>query len=90
MADRRRVKISATVDPELLKAVDGFVDQHPELDRSKVIDEALSLWYASEQEKAMRSQFEDGSGVDPDEWKAWEGLRDAAASRLLRRDDQNR
>jgi len=85
VAERQRAKISATVDPDLLKAVDAYVDEHPELDRSKVIDDALSLWYAREQEKAMEAQFADGSGVDPAEWQAWRAIRDEAANRLFRR-----
>jgi hypothetical protein len=83
--ERQRAKISATVDPDLLKAVDAYVDEHPELDRSKVLDEALGLWYAREQDRAMEAQFADGSGVDPEEWQAWRAIRDEASNRLFRR-----
>jgi metal-responsive CopG/Arc/MetJ family transcriptional regulator len=44
MGQRHRVKISATVDPELLDGVDAYIREHPGRDRSKVIDEALMLW----------------------------------------------
>jgi hypothetical protein len=81
---RRRVKISATIDPDLLRVVDAYVAEHPDTGRSKVIDEALSLWHARQQEAAMRAQFEDESGVDPEEWEAWRALRDAATARRLR------
>ena len=38
-----RVKVSVSVDPDLLNAVDSFVREHDELDRSKVIDQALKV-----------------------------------------------
>jgi hypothetical protein len=82
---RRRVKIGATVDPALLRAVDDYVARHPEYDRSKVIDEALYLWYAREQERAMREQFEAPDDVGPGEREAWRRIRRAAAERWLRR-----
>lgn len=82
-AERRRAKISATIDPGLLDAVDAFVAQNPGADRSKVIDEALLLWYAGQQQKAMIEQFSEGSDVDSDEWAAWQSLRRAAAARRL-------
>jgi hypothetical protein len=77
------VKIAATVDPDLLRAVDAWLSEHPELDRSKVIDEALHLWYARVQERAMEEQFAEPSEVDPDEWATWRAIRDAAAVRRL-------
>ncbi len=40
---RRRVKVSATIDPRLLRAIDRYVRAHPGSDRSKVIDQALWL-----------------------------------------------
>jgi hypothetical protein len=82
---RHRVKIGATVDPALLKAVDDYVAQHPEFDRSKVIDEALFLWYTREQERAMREQFEAPDDVVPEEQAAWRRVRRAAAERWIQR-----
>ena len=82
---RRRTKISATVNAELLQAVDRFVREHPGSDRSKVLDDALRLWCAHQQEQAMREQYADDGGVDPEEWVAWCAIRDAAAERSLRR-----
>jgi len=78
---RRRVKVSATVDAETLDAVDALVGSRPGLDRSKVIDEALHLWYAREQERAMETQYSDDAEVDSDELTAWQTLRRAAAQR---------
>jgi len=81
---RHRVKISATVDPDVLDSVDAYVRERPGRDRSSVIDEALTLWLAREQERAMEAQF-DGPGAPEDEWRAWSSIRDAAARDRLAR-----
>jgi hypothetical protein len=82
-AARRRPKIAATVDPSLLQAVDAWLRLHPDFDRSKVIDEALRLWCARVQERAMEEQFSSPDEVDRSEWDAWRAIRDAAAARQL-------
>jgi hypothetical protein len=82
----RRRKISVTVDPQLLRAVDAYVEQHDELDRSRVIDDALAHWYALRQEEAMVEQF--SSAPDPEEraeGEDWRRIRQEAATRLLKR-----
>ena len=79
-----RVKVSVTVDPDLLNAVDSFVREHDELDRSKVIDQALTLWSAAQQEAAMERQFTEA--LEPEaERRAWHRARRAAAAKRLSR-----
>jgi hypothetical protein len=80
---RRRPKITATLDPDLLASVDAYVAAHPELDRSAVIDKALRLWRARELELAMEAQFTAPDGVDPTERQPWDHIRRAAAVRQL-------
>ncbi len=80
---RRRRKVTATLDPELLAVVDAYVAAHPETDRSAVIDEALRLWRVREMERAMDAQFAAPDGVEPAEREAWDELRRAAAIRQL-------
>ena len=80
---RRRPKITATLDPDLLASVDAYVAAHPDLDRSAVIDEALRLWRARVLEHAMESQFANPDGVDLAERQAWDGLRSAAVAHQL-------
>lgn len=79
-----RVKVSVSVDPVLLRAVDEFVQTHEGVDRSKVIDEALGLWSAARQDEAMAAQF-----ASPDEptaeRSAWRATRRAGATRRLHR-----
>ena len=79
-SSRRRPKITATLDPDLLASVDAYVAAHPDLDRSAVIDEALRLWRARELERAMEIQFANPDGVDPAERQAWDRLRSAAVA----------
>ncbi len=82
---RHRVEISATVDPWLIEAVDAFVREHPDFDRSKVIDEALRLWYAREKDRAMEAQFAEPDSPEEDEERAaWRQIQAAAAERLFR------
>jgi len=78
---RRRPKITATLDPDLLASVDAYVAAHPDLDRSAIIDEALRLWCARELERALEAQFTAPDGVDPAERRAWDHLRRAAVVR---------
>jgi Arc/MetJ-type ribon-helix-helix transcriptional regulator len=84
MGQRHRVKISATVDPELLEGVDAYIREHPGRDRSKVIDEALMLWLAQEQDRAMEAQFDDPD-VPEDELRQWNAILDANARMMWRR-----
>ena len=79
-----RIKVSVTLDPELLGAVDGFVQSHPGQDRSKVIDQALHQWYTQQQDTAMEAQYAraEGDVIGP-ERKAWRAIRRSAARRRL-------
>ena len=86
MVRRHRVKISATVDPELLDGVDAYLKQHPDCDRSKVIDEALWLWFAEQQRQAMIEQYAEDDRP-PEEVAAWDRIRDEAAKRIFNRDE---
>jgi Arc/MetJ-type ribon-helix-helix transcriptional regulator len=79
-----RIKVSVTLDPELLGAVDGFVQAHPGQDRSKVIDQALQHWYAQQQDAQMEAQYAGGDEAGTAERGDWRAIRRAAASRRLR------
>lgn len=77
--------MSVTLDPELLGAVDGFVQAHPGQDRSKVIDQALQQWYAQQQDIAMEAQYAGTEEAIATERKDWRLIRRAAATRRLSR-----
>ncbi len=50
--ERRRAKLSATVDAALLAEVDRFVVDHADANHGMVIDGALRLWSLRERERA--------------------------------------
>jgi metal-responsive CopG/Arc/MetJ family transcriptional regulator len=83
-SSRRRAKVSITVDPALLTAVDRFVQRHADTDRSKVMESALQSWYSARQKEAMIEQFSE-SDVQKDEQRDWQRIRRAAAERKLKR-----
>src|SRR3989304_1914838 len=56
LAVERRVKVSVTVSPVLLREVDRFVAEHSGTDRSKVFNEALRLWHDQQLEEAIAAQ----------------------------------
>jgi hypothetical protein len=82
---RRRAKVSITVDPALLKAVDLYVQRHADLDRSKVMESALQNWYKVRQNEAMVEQFSAPEPPNEDERAAWQRIRRAAVSKKLKR-----
>jgi hypothetical protein len=82
---RRRAKVSITVDPALLNAVDRYVQRHADLDRSKVMESALQNWYRVRQEEAMVEQFSAPELTEESELGDWRRIRRAAVSRKLKR-----
>jgi len=81
---RYRVKISATVDPDLLAEVDRFVRESPRYSRSRVIDDALHLWRRNELDRQMAAQYEAPlSDAEQDEMADWRRIRRAAATKAL-------
>jgi hypothetical protein len=85
-AEPHRVTINATLDAQLVEAIDGFVKEHPDLDRDAVIEDALRLWYAREQDKAMEARFAaPHSTTEEEEHAAWRRIQTAAAERIFRR-----
>jgi len=86
----RRIKISATVDAELLQAVDAFIVRHSGSNRSRVIDEALRLWQQRELDRAMEAQFlAPQSRQEQEERAAWRHIQTAATQAILRSWDAN-
>ena len=84
-AARRRLKVSVTLDPDLLDAVDSYAQRHAGMDRSKVMDAALTHWYATRQEAEMIEQFTGAEATEVEaERQAWKRIRGAAARRTVR------
>jgi Arc/MetJ-type ribon-helix-helix transcriptional regulator len=88
VVNQRRVKISLTIDPELLRSVDDFVAEHPTSNRSRVIEDALRLWQSRQLEQALEAQYAEPPTAEQDEeMAAWRHIRRAAAQRMITRDD---
>jgi hypothetical protein len=83
-SSRRRAKVSITVDPALLNAVDRYVQRHADTDRIKVIESALQSWYSARQDEAMIEQLSDPE-PETSEQRDWLRIRRAAAGRKLKR-----
>jgi hypothetical protein len=76
--------VTATLDPDLLAAVDAYLVRYPGLDRSAILDDALRLWRARELERAMEAQFTESDGRPAEERQGWESLRrEAVALHML-------
>jgi hypothetical protein len=82
---RRRAKISITLDPGLLNAVDHYVQSRAGMDRSKVMETALQSWYRARQEEAMIEQYSGPELSDESELRRWRKIRRAAVTRKLKR-----
>lgn len=82
---RRRIKVGATLDPDLLAAVDAHVAGTPGMDRSAVLDDALRLWNERQQEIAMERQLREDASRDSAERADWRRVRGAAAGKRLGR-----
>ena len=83
--ERRRAKVSTTVDAELLHMVDRFVAEHADTNRGMVFDDALRLWAARERERAIEAQHTaPQSPQEREEYAAWRQIRRSASARLFR------
>jgi hypothetical protein len=81
----RRAKVSITLDPALLNAVDRYVQGHDKLDRSKVMEVALQHWYRARQDEEMIEQFSSPDPTDASEVRNWRKIRRAAVTKQLKR-----
>jgi hypothetical protein len=90
MTGRAGVKISMTVDREVLSGVDAYLRDHPDRDRDTVIDEALRIWLdlAREQDRAMEEQYAADDDRPADEVRAWSAILKANARVMLRREPE--
>jgi hypothetical protein len=81
----RRAKVSISLDPALLHAVDRYVRRHADMDRSKVMETALQNWYRVRQDEAMVEQFTGPESVPQNVREDWREIRRSAARRKPKR-----
>ena len=85
MTGRTGVKISATIDRDVLNGVDAYLRDLPDRDRDTVIDEALRirLDLANEQDRAMEEQYTAPDDRPEHEVAQWNAIRDASTRMML-------
>jgi len=75
---RTGVGMTVTVDPDVLEAIDAYIEQHAGLDRSQVVDEALRAWYMGViHESLVRQHAAPRSVEEQNERAAWKRIRAA-------------
>lgn len=83
-ANRKRVKVSMSLDPAVLEYLDAYVEEHPTLDRSHVVESALREFRQRQVEDELEAQYaEPESEVIQREWDNWRQIRRAAVRRAL-------
>jgi metal-responsive CopG/Arc/MetJ family transcriptional regulator len=88
VARRSKTRVTLTLEPGLLSAVDRYVQEHHAegVDRSGVVAAALRLWYHERLREAMRAQFLAlPSEEEIAEQEAWARIRAAAGEEFVRR-----
>ena len=86
MRDAVKEKVTVSLDPELVNAVDQGVRAHHVDSRSAVVEEALRLWQIEQQRRAIEQGIEayygSRSQKERREDQAWTRLASRHAKRL--------
>lgn len=86
MRDAVKEKVTVSVDPELVDAVDQEVRAHHANSRSAVVEEALRLWRIEQQrhaiEQGVEAYYRSRSRKEQREDRAWTRLAGRHAQRL--------
>ena len=86
MRDAVKEKVTVSIDPELVNAVDQEVRTHHVASRSAVVEEALRLWQVEQQrraiEQATEAYYRSRSQKEQREDQAWTRLATRHAKRL--------
>ena len=86
MRDAVKEKVTVSLDPELVSAVDQEVRAHHVASRSAVVEEALRLWQVEQQrhaiEQGTEAYYRSRSQKEQQEDQAWTRLATRHAKRL--------
>jgi hypothetical protein len=83
VSGQRRVKISVTVHPDILAAVDAEAAAQG-TNRSHVIGDVLAAWRAEQRRQALVRQYTTPlTPAEADEQATWDAILDAAAADML-------
>jgi len=59
MTFSRKVKVTASLDAELVKAIDEFVKRVKTRSRSQLIEDILHKWHKEQKKRELESQIEE-------------------------------
>ena len=86
MRDTVKEKVTVSIDPKLVDAVDQEVRTHHADSRSAVVEEALRLWRVEQQrqaiEQGVETYYRSRSQKEQHEDQAWTRLASRHAQRL--------
>nr|HID60114.1 ribbon-helix-helix protein, CopG family [Desulfobacterales bacterium] len=54
-----KVKVTASLDPELVKAIDEFLKEFKTRSRSQLIEDVLRRWHKEQKKREIESQIEE-------------------------------
>jgi metal-responsive CopG/Arc/MetJ family transcriptional regulator len=81
-----KVKVTATLDADLVKAIDASLDKADMRSRSQLIEEILRGWQETQKKREIERQVEDYYGArskeEQNEDQQWSGISSEAASGL--------
>jgi len=81
-----KIKITASLDPELIKAIDGYLAQSNIRSRSRFIEDILRSWHHRQKKHEIESQIEQYylslSTEEREEDRKWTGIAADSARRL--------
>ena len=53
-----KIKVTASLDPRLVKAIDGYLNQSNIRSRSQLIEDVLRSWHKEQKKREIESQIE--------------------------------
>lgn len=70
-----KVKVTASLDPDLVKAIDGYLKESKVRSRSQLIEDVIRSWYMEQKKKKLECEIEqyylslsDGERKEDQEW----------------------
>jgi metal-responsive CopG/Arc/MetJ family transcriptional regulator len=53
-----KVKVTASLDPDLVKAIDGYLKESKVRSRSQLIEDVIRSWYMEQKKKKLECEIE--------------------------------
>jgi metal-responsive CopG/Arc/MetJ family transcriptional regulator len=72
-----KVKVTASLDADLVKAIDGYLKEHKARSRSQLIEDVIRTWHMEQKKRKIESEIEQyylslsaGERKEDQEWTA--------------------